>query len=144
MYFFIYCILLIYVPISGDNLFCPASSIIDTSMDGTFAYPLDIFDHEQFESSKTSQYQDVIYNCSSSDMDRLSHIHKCSTRTQCPLTEEHIKVAKSRMLNWSTSHSFCEIRRKLRDPTETVRVVILGGSVTHGSATKGFILFMHS
>jgi len=121
----------------ADQLYCPASSIIDTAMDGTFAYPMDIFDHMQLKNLQDAKYHDQIYNCSSSDMDRPSVIHKCSSLSQCPLTEQHITVAKSRMLSWNVSHSFCEIRKKMRNPEEYVRVVILGGSVTHGSATKG-------
>lgn len=117
--------------------FCPVSSIINTKVDQINSYPLDIFDSQHLETIP----QDLVFNCSSSDEDRTKRVHKCSPTASCPLTADHINSAQSRtQLLWNGTHSLCHLKESLDQPKDKIRVLVLGGSVTHGTATKGVVL----
>ena len=120
---------------------CPVSSGFNTELDSKYGYPIDIFDkklYEQLISNNNSNkiINEYIYNCSSIEKEN-SIIHKCSTLTKCPITENDVMNSIERSKSWKSYHKLCLIREKLIEPNDKINLIILGGSLTVGSGTWG-------
>lgn len=129
----------------NERIKCPVSSLINTELEGIYSYPIDLFDSETYSnfgnSSYSTSYADQVYNCTSSE----ASYHKadwkmrpCSTLTRCPLMKQNILDSSAFSRKFiEPKHSFCKMRQTLHYPSETINVLVLGGSITHGSNTVG-------
>lgn len=117
---------------------CPTSSLINTKFDQILDYPMDIFDKNQYESAGNySNMDSALYNCTSSERDN-NPWHKCSTQTTCPVSSQNVDVFVNKSISlWQGLHSLCNLQKVLLNPEEIINIVVLGGSVTAGSASFG-------
>ncbi len=116
---------------------CPASSSIFDPNDsnGNHMYPI---------SSYGSCLEQKLHNVELTDCyawDSVSNnvsLHQCPTKERiCPMIAENMEDALSAMKNRTSSSAFCQVHESLQKPAETVRFIVLGGSVTAGRNTEG-------
>lgn len=134
---------------NSKNL-CPASNIIDTKNDGIYSYPIDVFDLTTYNQLKI-QYEikpddsdldkiyhhEEVFKCTSSEISNYVINHTCSTLTTCPIISEYIDIAVNKTSSWKYKHSLCQIRNALHDPDSIINIIVVGGSVSYGSASTG-------
>ena len=121
------------------NKFCPVSSQTDPKLNGTYAYPLDIYDPDRLTRLRSDR-QDAksIYNCSTPEWFQPGLVsHSCILEPFCPLTIENVMKSKEKTRNWPSSDAICDLKKALATPGAKVNVFFLGGSVTFGESTSG-------
>lgn len=125
---------------------CPVSSSLYLNNNVYYhGYPMDFAVFTNTSKTRNSlgtvRDDDVIpsrsvYNCTGYES-QPGQIHSCSTEVPCVLTEENVKAAMRASKSWNVSTSFCKLHEELIRSTETVNVIVLGGSVTIGSWAMG-------
>eukprot|EP01041_Mallomonas_annulata_P001264 gene1264-2444_t len=109
---------------------CPISSLFNVAEfknPQVHSYPIDLFNSET----------PGIYSCGAHDKTRAQR-HICAESSMCPVHHPNLVDAdKSKRLRQNVSTSFCHIEKTLKNPQETVNIIILGGSVTAGIYTGG-------
>jgi hypothetical protein len=125
---------------ANSNNNCPVSSAINTETDGLLGYPMSIFAPGQYESAisrpETAQSWPT-HNCTSPN---LAHpnVLPCSTKTECPFqNKEYLDQVTIRSFSWNISHNFCTLAKALTDPSQNVRIIVFGGSITAGHKSEG-------
>lgn len=127
---------------------CYVSSVLNTSVDGFFTYPLDLFNVNDNTNIRATISRPS-FPCSSNRSDSRNH-HICSWATNiCPLKVEMVAAALSRNNKWlnGSPSALRNLRAhllKAKVPSKTVpfKVIILGGSLTYGADAEG--CFSHS
>lgn len=137
--------------------YCPVSTLIDTEIDGLLSYPVDLFDIEQYkELTRTQSLQSVLtqsqqlddpsmalYNCSALIQTNAApegiyrEYRVCSRRTHCPVHENMAEIATAWARQHHQKHSLCYLKEALHDYDSTIKVIVMGGSITRGSYTPG-------
>jgi hypothetical protein len=127
-------------PVIADVL-CPILPTMNTSQDGLYGYPMDIFAPEQYAhmvATNTSHLYDVHTCMAFNTRDIVEQEPRpCSTLTNCPISERMFRIVRNRT-QWNVSTSFCALSEALGTPGNHVRVIIFGGSVSLGMYSHGF------
>lgn len=112
---------------------CPVSSLIEVFNDDIFTYPLDIYNNKLLNSINNHEIKDAfILTCLPGVHEVPHNIHNCSNINFCPLIIENIDDALNKTKGWITKPSLCILKDKLVNKSNTVNVLILGGSETAG------------
>lgn len=131
LFFLIVIVLLIIANDYRAVAICPVTSTMDLNNTDSLLYPLDIYGsptllHEQ-------QSLNNIFPCYDWVTDNPQVEHSCSTHRFCPVHNENIRDAVKRKTH---KGSLCYLASKLNNKSETVRFVIMGGSVPGGCKAK--------
>lgn len=126
-----------YYPRVQSN--CPASNLVNMRIDGLEAYPMDIFDQEQFleiKSKNPSPFENKdVFRCNANippwPFDQ--HYYACSALTRCSIMQQNIDTFMIKANKWKTKHNLCHFRNSIGSVTSDINVIILGGSVTSGA-----------
>ena len=90
---------------------------------------------EPDESDRDAILLSNVYNCTSTESPFLYHY--CSSLTKCPLSKQSLLASAEASNRWPILHSFCYLREIMASMRNEVRIFVLGGSVTFGSAAHG-------
>eukprot|EP01041_Mallomonas_annulata_P004808 gene4808-9589_t len=122
---------------NNNSALCPISSLFhipDFKNPQIHSYPIDIFARQSGQHPHNSQQQ---YICAAHDKSRTQR-HICPEISICPIDFQNlIDANKSKKNKFKISTSFCKLFELLQDPSSTVHIIILGGSVTSGTYTGG-------
>ena len=133
-----YCILVI-ADQEDSKKFCPASSLINTAVDGIFTYPIDVFDPKLYQSylaKKSIIPASQVYSCTAREKDETK-VHVCSTAVACPVKKYHVMKSMQSKEDWGWKHSLCKARDAMETSGTFSKIIIAGGSVTRGSVSEG-------
>lgn len=118
-------------------MLCPVASLINTSIDGLYSYPIDIFDINHYQLLNSTSH---LYQCSSNTEEPFPSKHYCSSSlTYCPISWNQLITSRYKSISYS-KHSLWYIYNILTNQSinnETIRIIILGGSATLGMGNSG-------
>lgn len=121
---------------------CPVSSAVTGPLtSGLHTYPVDVYKPSLLNRTQENSEQ-INYNCTSREIfgedPQLPGYYVCSTSNICPVHMQNVHDALNRSSGWISDKNLCNIRRHFSNRTETINVIILGGSVTFGAKTSGY------
>lgn len=114
---------------SGD---CPLSSVMELS-NSSYFYPVDIYAPKHVLNTLTLRNE--IFPCYGALLKEVKHAHNCSAAARfCPVTQYNVVDATKRKFG---SSSLCYLQKRLKNASESIRLITFGGSVTVGSNSQG-------
>lgn len=133
MIIFLLLILLAAVHPTHSDGNCPLSSVMDLNHSHSFFYPVDVYAPRQILDAVTQRNQ--MFPCYGALLKEARHVHNCSAAVRfCPVMQHNVLDATRRPFG---SSSLCYLQKRLMNPSENVRVIAFGGSVTAGSNAQG-------
>lgn len=81
------------------------------------------------------------FNCSSIEVNEQvnwNKFHVCSTLSTCPIHKQNILHSLKRSKVWASSQYMCEWKKHLLNVSQSVNIIVLGGSVTAGQFTENY------
>jgi len=125
---------------------CPLTSLLNAREDGYLGYPYELFHTKEWNIDANG---DNLYSCKGIDESlngapdlskfRDGNYYKCvssSTKGDCPLKIPNIQSALS-AIKWKLRPQICQLHDKMISPNETVKVLVMGGSLPQGISTYG-------
>ena len=125
---------------------CPLSSTINVKEDGYLGYPYEIFATNSWNIDING---DNVYKCKGidsslngardpSEIRNTTNWYHCldTSKDHCPMKVRNIQSALS-VIKWKLRPQICQVYESLLNHNETVKIVILGGSLPQGIDTYG-------